>query len=126
MRQGRSNAQLADAARLQDFRDRMVQELRQLSPVAVSVLRTTRFRNWTLADAWSRFSLEATIMLAAGDERIPSQHVVAEDAAGTVPCAANKIPESAAAAWGVTRTRYRKERASAFAVALTMARGEAR
>lgn len=66
------------------------------------------------------------MLLAATDEHVPSQHVVAEDAAGVVPCPPNLIAERAAEAWDVEPTRYWKHRAPAFAAALALARGEAR
>jgi hypothetical protein len=118
--------QLPAAARLRDFRDRFAQELHRLAPASVGVIRTTRFSRWTFAEAWDRFSLEAVMLLAASNERVPSQHVVAEDAARTVPCLPKDIAARAAQAWGVTKTRYWKQRAPAFAAALALARGEAR
>jgi hypothetical protein len=122
----RPSPQLADANQLGDFRDRVSQEIRRLQPAEVGVFRTTRFRNWSFTDAWTRFSLETAVMLAAVGEGVPSRHVVAEDASGTVPCPPNKIPDIAAEAWGVQRPQYWRERAPALAAALALARGEAR
>jgi hypothetical protein len=119
-------AQLPVGMRLRDFRDRFGQELRRLQPASVGVIRTTKFSQWTFADAWGRFSLEAIVLLAASDEKVPSQHVVAEDAARTVPCRPKDIAARSAQAWGVPKMRYWKQRAPAFAAGLALARGEAR
>jgi hypothetical protein len=123
----RPTAQLGDAERLDEFRKRVVQEIRRLDPAEVGIFRTTKYFNWTFKNAWARFPLEAAVMLAATDEQVPSRHVVAEDAARRAGGDKTKIPERAAAAWGVPPAkRYWKERALAFAAAVALACGEVR
>lgn len=123
----RPTEQLGDAERLDEFRKRVGQEIRRLNPAEVGVLRTTKFSQWKFKDAWARFPLEAAVMLAATEERVPSRHIYAEDAARTAGGDKSKISDLAAGTWGVAPTdRYWKERAPAFAAAVALAHGEAR
>ena len=123
----RPTEQLGDAERLDEFRKRVVQEIRRVVPAEVGIFRTTKYSNWSFKDAWARFPLEGAVMLAATDERRPSRHIVAEDAARCAGGDKTRIPELAAGVWGVGPTkRYWKERAPAFAAAIALARGEAR
>jgi hypothetical protein len=123
----RPTTQLGDAERLDEFRKRVVQEIRRLDPAGVGVFRTPKYAQWTFKNAWARFPLEAVVLLAATDERVPSRHIVAEDAARRAGGDKTRIPEGAAAAWTVAPARrYWKERAPAFAAAVALAYGEAR
>jgi hypothetical protein len=64
------SAQDDHAAVLGNFRDRVSQELRRLQPRAVGVGFTRKYQNWSAAEAYARFTLDAAVMLAAVDLNI--------------------------------------------------------
>jgi hypothetical protein len=106
---------------LANFRDRVGQEFRRLQPRAVGVGFTRKYKNWKAQDAFRRFSLDATAMVAAVDLNIPCQQVRQEDAARAVGVAPAKLVEQAAAKLGINETKYWNERVWAIATALHVA-----
>ena len=106
---------------LANFRDRVVQELRRIRPRAVGVGFTRKYQQWTAEEAFTRFTLDAAVMLAAVDLNIDCQRVSEEDAARAVGVPPKDLPERAPGALGVAKTKYWKDRAWALAVALHVA-----
>jgi hypothetical protein len=109
------------ATQLGNFRDRVSQELRRIQPGAVGVGFTRKYNNWAAEDAYTRFTLDAAVMLAAVDLNIECVRVSEEDAARAIGVPPKDLSARAAGALGVTPTKYWKERAWALAVALHVA-----
>jgi hypothetical protein len=117
------SASLGDAARLDDFRSRVQQELRRLKPAAVGVMRPRKYNGWMWSAAFNRATLEAAVMLAAVAEGVRCTIVRAEDAAKAVPAPPTKVVELAANRWGIEPTEHWKDRVWAFATAMALAKG---
>lgn len=115
------NMQLADAARLEDFRARLAQEFRRLQPAMVGVARTRKYQNWSMADATMRFGLEAVVLLAAVQEGFEARIITQEEAARTVGVPVTKIAEQLPHSLEIERTSRWKDRAVAYLVARHLA-----
>lgn len=111
------NGQLADGARLEDFRARIAQELRRLRPKVVGVARTRKYNNWTMANATTRFGLEAVVLLAAVQEGFDGRIVTQEEAAREVGVPVTKVAEQLPSRLGIEPTSHWNERSVAFLIA---------
>jgi hypothetical protein len=114
-------AQGEHAAVLANFRDRVSQEFRRLRPRAIGIGFTRKYQQWTAEDAFTRFTLDAAVMLAAVDLNIPCSRVREEDAARAVGLPPNMLAQAASAKLAITRTKYWNDRAWAIAVAIAIA-----
>lgn len=115
-----SNTHLDTAAKLEDFRARVAQELRRLEPAAVGVARTMRYQQWSYQSAFDRFSLEAAAMLAATAEQIPCYVVKQERAGKAVGLPPNQIADRLAGRLGIEAPAHWEHRSVAFAAALAL------
>lgn len=115
------NSQLDMAPSYEDFRARLAQELRRLQPAKVGVARTRKYRSWSMADATTRFGLEAAAMLAAAQEGFECQLVTQEDAARTIAVPLPKLIGQLPGRLDMTKTPYWAERSVAFLVAAHLA-----
>lgn len=115
------NAQLDDAPRFEDFRARVGQELRRLQPAIVGIARTRKYSNWTMANASTRFGLEAAAMIAAEQEGLPCRLVTQEEAAKTVKAPIPRLTQALPGRLGIQPTPYWGDRAVAFLIAAHLA-----
>ena len=113
----RPNAQLDDASRYENFRDRVAQELRRLQPAVVGVARTRKYSQWTMAAATKRFGLEAAAMIAAAQEGFECRLVTQDEAAKTVKAPIPRLSTVLPERLGIEPTPYWDDRAVAFLIA---------
>jgi hypothetical protein len=118
------NSQLTDGLRLEDFRARLSQELRRLHPRAVGIARARKYNNWTMANATTRFGLEAAVLLAAVQEGFDGRIVTQEEAARGVGVPVTKIADKLPGCLGIEPTPHWNERATAFLIARHLAGAE--
>ncbi|HXF31589.1 MAG TPA: hypothetical protein VN522_08705 [Solirubrobacterales bacterium] len=119
----RPNAQLDHAARFEDFRARLGQELRRLQPRVVGIARTRKYGNWTMANASTRFGLEAVAMIAAEQEGLECRLITQEEAAKSVEVPIPRLSEALPKRLGMEQTPHWNDRAVAFLVAAHLALG---
>lgn len=117
---------LAGAARLRDFHDRFLQELRRLKPAVLAVVHTRAAAGWVYAQAFDRISLEAAMMLAASEAGVRCESVGQEASAKAVGVPLPKLQEKLAGALGIESGKYWKERCLAVAGAVAAIQGNVR
>lgn len=106
---------------LDDFKNRVLQELRRLQPHAVGVGFTRKYGGWTAQNAFKRFSLDAAVMIAAAELGVRCDRVKLEAAAKAVGVPPTKMDELGASSLGISPPRNRTERTWAVATALAVA-----
>jgi hypothetical protein len=117
---------LVDGTRLNDFSDRFVQLVRNLSVHVVAVAHPRMYGGWAYTDAFERVSLEATIMLglkSVGVEyRSVKQSVEVARQAGIAQPDSKAITRGLDAVVARSSVKHWAERSPALLVALAVAK----
>ena len=118
---------LEGASQLADFAARFRQQLREIAPVAVGVVNTRKYASWKYADAFTRISVEAAIMLTVADASTTDKPVrysliKQESMAKKMEIPLQKLVEVATERWGDVVTRYRQDRLLAVVGAFALAK----